>query len=220
MIDIHCHLSDFDQIPDPTIKLITCATNTDNYEKNLNFSLQNQNIKCAIGTHPWFTEKYDEVLLKNLLLNNPLIGVGEIGLDGCKKTPNQFEIFKSQFMLATNLNRTVIIHCVKKFNELCPFFKSLKQRPKQILLHSFSGTKNDVLFFNQFDCFYSFTDKNFKAELLSYIPSNKILIETDSPSKSYQSPQNLPLILDKITSISKIEKNVLIHNSQVFYDNF
>lgn len=220
MIDVHCHINDLKNISDTSIKMITCATNQDNYEEVINLAHQNPNIKSAVGTHPWFSDKYDENNLKNLLLNHSSLGVGEIGLDACKKTPCQFEIFKSQFMLAVSLNRTVIIHCVKKFGELCPFFKTLKQKPKQILLHSFSGTKNDILFFNKFDCFYSFTDKNFKQELISYIPQNKLLIETDSPSKSYSSPENLSLILDKITSISGLDKNIFINNAQVFYDKF
>lgn len=102
----------------------------------------------SIGLHPWYAKseqlavqmKYLKVLAKqpNVKL------IGECGLDKLKGEPlaNQILILKQQIELAEELNKPIIIHCVKAFGELIALKKELNIKVPMII-HGFN--KNEEL---------------------------------------------------------------------------
>ncbi|MCQ2914251.1 MAG: TatD family hydrolase [Alphaproteobacteria bacterium] len=220
MFDAHCHLSLFDANEfhfDNLSGIASCATNVDDWEKTLSYSkLSNDSFKVClfIGTHPWYCDKYNEELLEKLLANNLNVGVGEIGLDNVRKDEKQLEIFLSQLKLALKYNRLVVIHCVHAYSELRHCFKEVKILPNKVLLHGFSGTLSDVDYFNKYGCYYSFSDKNLKENILNSIPKNRILAETDSPNKNNVKILN---VVDNIKKMTNISEAQLLNNALEFF---
>lgn len=76
----------------------------------------------SFGIHPWDSEtnglKISEI--ENKALDKFMLAIGEIGLDKVKGPA--FEIqqscFIDQVLIAEKINRPVIIHCVKAWNEI------------------------------------------------------------------------------------------------------
>ncbi len=102
----------------------------------------------SIGLHPWYAKfenldlqmKYLTVLAaqENVKL------IGECGLDKLRgdSLPNQLNILKRQVELAEKLNKPLILHCVKAFDELIALKKELKIKTPMII-HGFN--KNEEL---------------------------------------------------------------------------
>lgn len=96
----------------------------------------------SIGIHPWYGSlselqvhmKYLEVLPKqqNVRL------IGECGLDKLQGAPlnEQLEILIQQIKLAVQLNKPLILHCVKAFDELIALKKQLNPSVPMII-HGF-----------------------------------------------------------------------------------
>lgn len=102
----------------------------------------------SIGLHPWYATldklelqmKYLRVLARQS--NVKLIG--ECGLDKLKgdTLKNQVIILKNQIELAQSLNKPLILHCVKAFDELVAIKERLKVTVPMII-HGFD--KNEAL---------------------------------------------------------------------------
>jgi TatD DNase family protein len=102
----------------------------------------------SIGLHPWYATidklelqmKYLTVLAKQS--NVKLIG--ECGLDKLKgeKLENQLAMLEQQILLAEELNKPLILHCVKSFSELIEMKEKLNVKVPMII-HGFN--KNEEL---------------------------------------------------------------------------
>ncbi|RZL47345.1 MAG: hydrolase TatD [Pedobacter sp.] len=102
----------------------------------------------SIGLHPWYAKvdnlalqmKYLRVLAKqeNVKL------IGECGLDNLRgeEIENQLLILNQQIKLAEELNKPLILHCVKAFDELISLKKRLNVQVPMII-HGFN--KNEEL---------------------------------------------------------------------------
>lgn len=100
----------------------------------------------SVGLHPWFIDRQDIEFaltrLDDLCRNRRVLAVGECGLDKCIATPleRQLTIFKRQIALSERLDKPLLIHCVRAFNELQQLKNALS--PKQAwIVHGFTGHK-------------------------------------------------------------------------------
>lgn len=102
----------------------------------------------SIGLHPWYAslEKLDiQLKYLSVLAKQPNVRlIGECGLDKLKgeNLKNQIIILETQVALAEQLNKPLILHCVKAFAELIELKERLKVRVPMIV-HGFN--KNDEL---------------------------------------------------------------------------
>ncbi len=97
----------------------------------------------AVGLHPWFAEltqlatylKYLNVIARqeNVKL------IGECGLDKIRgeQLENQLLILKEQIQLAEELNKPLILHCVKSFAELIAIKEKMHVKVPMII-HGFN----------------------------------------------------------------------------------
>ena len=102
----------------------------------------------SIGLHPWYATvekltlqmKYLTVLARQ----DNVKMIGECGLDKMKgeNISNQLIILTRQIELAEALNKPLILHCVKRFDELIRLKEKLKVRVPMII-HGFN--KNETL---------------------------------------------------------------------------
>lgn len=86
----------------------------------------------SVGLHPWYIsmerigEQYEA--LQNAAVYENVIAIGECGLDRLMTTDWNLQLmaFERQVVLAEELNKPMIIHCVKAFQECMQVLKGVK----------------------------------------------------------------------------------------------
>ena len=180
-IDAHCHLFD-EKLPD-NIGAIVNATRPADWGGVIAQANKNINVWGAIGVHPWFVADlvagWDEKL-QDLLIQNPEIMVGEIGLDKHKPDMDlQIDVFSRQLEIAAELGRGVHVHCVGAWDKMFAVLKKCKsEQPPFMLFHRFSGNAGDVArLCAAYNAYFSFMNAR---NVVADVASNRVLIETDS----------------------------------------
>lgn len=140
----------------------------------------------SLGLHPWdVNENYKQNIsfyTDKLALPN-CKAIGECGLDFFIKTDRELqkEAFLFQFNMAQELAKPIIIHCVKAYHELIPLIKNTSV---PTILHQYNGTKEMLKDLENPKIYFSFGrqlfSKTFDLEQFQLIPTNRILLETDS----------------------------------------
>ena len=195
--EAHCHLFDC-ELPD-NIGAIVNATNPADWGAVIECVHKNPSVFGAIGVHPWnvadLADGWD-AQLRDLLVENPDIMVGEIGLD--KHKPNmelQIDVFVRQLVIAAELGRGVHVHCVGAWDKIFAVLKAHKSKlPPFILFHRFSGNGADVArLIAEYNVYFSFRDVR---DVICDVPSARVLIETDSDT-----PAQIVAVADKISHL-------------------
>ena len=204
MIDSHCHLDHeplYNNIKDVLIrakeigitKLLTICTTFKSFEKILNIVKIDPIIFGTFGIHPHECE--NEVAQKDLIIkkinnNKKIIGVGETGLDffyNHSDKKKQVSSFISHIEAAINLDLPIIVHSRNAENETFEILDSYKKSNPKILLHCFTGSIKFAKNLLKLNAFFSASGIiTFKNSLdlqntFSFLPLEKLLIETDSP---------------------------------------
>ena len=165
---------------------------------------------AAIGIQPNESLTWDEGsidALRELASNPKVVAIGEIGLDYYWKAAphdHQQHVFSAQLELAAELELPVIIHLREKddaidgpcaedamkiltnwVSEFGPGKEALRQHPG--VLHSFSGSLEtalqaiDLNFYIGITGPVTFKNARYKQEMVSQLPLENLLIETDAP---------------------------------------
>ncbi len=149
------------------------------------------------GTMKWLYETAD---------NKNCVAIGECGLDGLLATDfhQQKEIFHRQILLANELNKPVIIHCVRRFYELIPF-KKIAKTP--LIIHGFNKKEQLAKDMLKHDFYLSFGKSvlhNLSLQkLLQHFPVNKMFLETDG--KDFE----IELLYRKTAALKNMEQEEL-----------
>lgn len=102
--------------------------------------------ELALGLHPWFAQperlESDFERLADLAKLPQVKMIGECGLDRFKgpALPEQMLILEQQFALAIQLQKPVILHCVRRYEELISLQKKMKLEVPMVL-HGFNKKK-------------------------------------------------------------------------------
>ena len=139
----------------------------------------------SVGFHPknidenW--EKHFEAF-KKISLQDNCLAIGECGLDALIDIDANLQktVFERQILWANEIQKPVIIHCVKWFQELIPFQK-LAEVP--LIIHGFNKKKSVTDEMLKHGFFLSFGKSvlyNLSLQsILKEIPIDKIFLETD-----------------------------------------
>jgi TatD DNase family protein len=139
----------------------------------------------SVGIHPWDIHKTDcEKALKSITelttLNTHIVAIGECGLDPFSTAPDdeQLTVFEKHIALSEQLEKPLIIHCVKRYNEILQLHRCHKPQQPWIL-HGFRSNANVLRpLLAQSGIYFSIGEK-FNEEAVKLIPSERLLIETD-----------------------------------------
>ena len=236
IVDSHCHLdypSLYNQLDDVIQraernnikKLLTICTTLESFDK-IKIIIKKYNlIYGTFGIHPHETEKHQKIDSKyivNIKKNNSkVIGVGETGLDYYYNHSDK-KIQKKSFIehihSAKELNIPIIVHSRDAEHDTFEIIKTAKKNSKlKVLIHCFTGTKDFAKKLLDIGCYISisgivtFKNSTELSDTASYIPLDRLLVETDSP---YLAPSPLrgkanepSFIVHTIAKLSKI-KNV------------
>lgn len=136
-------------------------------------------------------EEFDPVYYRKLGLHPKVVAIGECGLDYYRLETDtkekQTSAFVAQMALSRDIKKPLMIHCRNAFGDLIDVLdaeRNLLNQPPG-LIHFFSGTKEDARALLDMGFSFSFggvlTFTRDYDDALSFIPLDRILLETDAP---------------------------------------
>jgi TatD DNase family protein len=245
IVDSHCHLdysSLYNQLDDVIKRaeynqvkyLLTICTTLKSFETIKLITDKYENIYGTFGIHPHETKKFVHVdktfILNSKKDNNKIIGIGETGLDfyyNFSEKNIQRKSFIEHINAALELNIPIIVHTREAESDTYEILKSENKNSNlKILIHCFTGSKEFVKKLLDINCYVSvsgiitFNSSTELAETVSFIPIEKLLVETDSPYLSpmpFRGKPNEPSYIihtiDKLSLIKKMPKKKIISNT-------
>lgn len=161
----------------------------------------------SIGLHPWYA-KLDQLelemkYLRVLAKQSNVKFIGECGLDKLKGESlfNQILILKKQIALAEELNKPLILHCVKAFDELIALKKELNIKVP-IIIHGFNKNEElgEQLLAKGFWLSFGEAVLNKKSSLVKLIQkTDNFFLETDDSGNSIEEIYHAVAYLKKCT---------------------
>ncbi|MDQ3048592.1 MAG: TatD family hydrolase [Bacteroidota bacterium] len=147
----------------------------------------------SVGLHPcYITSKYQESLLhiQNLSKAEHVLAIGECGLDKiCSIDPElQTKVFIAQIQLAEEIQKPLIIHCVKAFDQLIKILKE-QNTTVPVIIHGFNNSSSIATSLLKQGFYLSFgkallhSDSN-ASKAIRVSPPEKIFLETDDATIS------------------------------------
>ena len=216
--DSHIHVTDprFEGIDSGAELLFGCTSAPDEWD---HLSRMNGGkVVKFFGTHPWYHEKADIDGLERMLREDKETNVGEIGLDS-KRGPleEQMPSFISQLELAEKYVRIANIHMIGCEETM---LKILREHNVTCILHSFSGPESYIRPFAECGCFFSISPRIHRKSkekivaLISKIPEDRLLIETDSPDNPMGMFDHI-MVLSEVLSMHPSElESITLRNSR------
>ncbi len=141
----------------------------------------------SAGIHPWEIGKYDEKILWEWLLNavnNPnCFAIGECGLDRLIDVDlkTQESYFEKQILLANEIRKPIIIHCVRRFSEVISLQKKAETN---LIIHGFNkkqSVADELLNHNFYLSFGKPLLYNLSLQkTFEKLPLNRFFLETDN----------------------------------------
>ena len=219
MIETHCHLDYLKSAPVPEIvekanelgieKMITISVEPGNFTIVSELAKQYPNVYCTQGVHPHqanlYTEDVHQQLNDRLPTLPKVVAVGEIGLDYYYlKSPkeDQRNAFEKQIALALEHDLPVVIHSRDADEDTIDI---LSGHPElRGVIHSFTAGKalaEHALangFYLGFNGIITFKNAANVRDVLSFVPLESILLETDSPFLApvpHRGKENTPCLL-------------------------
>ena len=142
----------------------------------------------TVGLHPWWTEQpvttEQRAELEKLLADPHCLAMGEMGLDKLKgpAMDQQMDILRSQLQIADELNKPVIIHCVRATGQLMQVKKEFPGIQKWCV-HGYGrhATLGKQLIDQGFylSLMPGLPPAKY-AQLFDALPHNRLFLETDS----------------------------------------
>ncbi|MDR1730300.1 MAG: TatD family hydrolase [Prevotellaceae bacterium] len=141
-----------------------------------------ENNCFSAGIHPWYidTTLEDKInILKQIASNPAVLAIGETGLDKICKTDFDLQkrAFNAQISIAGTVQKPLIIHCVKAYNEVQQVLKEAKTNVP-VLFHGFRGKPQLAKELTNAGFYLSFGNL-FNEESLKQTPIDRIFLETD-----------------------------------------
>ncbi len=236
MIDIHAHFAGEElDFPEEWAKckaagvrrVILAGDNLKNSQIHAEFAKCTDGCYFTVGIHPEnasspFGEAEKEQL-KTLAREQKCVAIGEIGLDyhyeGFDKSA-QRKLFEQQLLLAAELHLPVQIHSRDACADTLSILREMRPMAG-FCMHCYSyGAENAEAFLSlggylSFGGTVCFKNARRSVESAEICPIDRILTETDSPYLSpfrgeRNSPANIPVIVEKLAWVKKIEREELI----------
>lgn len=237
MIDTHAHYDDeqfdidrekilIDANKSGVENIITIGCDIESSKAAIELANKYDFVYAAVGVHPdeiahlGSIEETLEEIRKMALESKKVVAIGEIGLDYFHdNSPRDIQKlwFSKQIELAKELKLPIVCHIRDAAEDSIKVFKENMPFEYSGVCHCFSGSLEvaeiylKMGFYLGFDGPITFKNSKKSSKIISKIPLDRILIETDSP---YLAPEpnrgkrndsrNLKYIVQKIADIKEI----------------
>ena len=233
-IDTHCHI---DMFKSPKQILRTCENNQiitigmtnlpSHFEMALNHVQNCRYVRFALGLHPLLTDRHEGEYIKFKRNVDKTSYIGEVGLDfskeGISSKDKQLESFEYVLNEIKGKKKVVSLHSRRAEIEVLTLLK--KNKIKTAIFHWYSGTLTNLERIITSGYYFSINPAMINNEsgqkIISRIPANLILTETDAPYTSFSNrttkPEDVKYVIKYIAEIyKKTEKEI----EYLIYNNF
>jgi len=208
LVDTHVHLdlTEFENDREAVIaraveagvtQMITIGVTLETSQAAVALADAHPGVYAAVGVHPHTARHWDtaaSIALRDLATRPNVVAIGEIGLDYYRdRSPrsDQRRAFRAQLDLAHDLGKPVIVHDREAHGDtlriLTEWTEENRPEKRVGVLHCFSGDQElaaavlDLGFCLGFDGPVTYKNATRLRDLASQIPTDRILVETDSP---------------------------------------
>ena len=205
-----------------------------------------QTLVSTCGIHPhhasdWGTDSYRQ--LRDMAARPCVRAIGETGLDfnrNFSPAPAQELAFEKQMELAVELQLPLFCHQRDAHDQFASMLRDRRDSLDRVVIHCFTDTREALMDYLDLDCYIGVTgwicDERRGLELrelVSLIPQDRLLLETDAPyllprnldpkpTSRINEPAYLRHILDEIALCrnqpSESLAQACLHNSRIFFD--
>lgn len=156
---------------------------------NLGIGTADKPNHYSYGIHPWYIEKetYHDQLheLKIMVHEKRCLAIGECGLDKLSKVDFELqeEVFIEQIKIANHIQKPLIVHCVKAFNELINCL-NLNDNTVPVIVHGFNNNENIARILVNHGVYFSFGKallgyESNAAKAIKNVGRKNFFLETD-----------------------------------------
>ena len=180
-----------------------------------------------VGLHPWESDKLAadrnnfsdfDATIRELYLQNQIVGIGEIGLDFSRRFKTNLELlerqkawFAFQLQVACDLRLPITLHGVKAFDHILQIVKN--SRPKgPIIFHRFISSPEFVkqlqkscnpYFSISLPPTTNFTDSY--ISLIKSIPINRLLLEDEKVATTTEGIESYKIGFEKVAHLLEMD---------------
>lgn len=150
-------------------------------------------IAYTYGIHPWFLDAENQKQLltkvKKTADRPDIIAIGEAGFDKLKGPSIELQrsVFEEQIAISEELNKPVVIHCVRAWDELLSVQKKVKPKMPW-MVHGFRGgvdLANQLISKGMYlSIWFDFVLRPESSLLLRSLPKDRLFLETDGADVS------------------------------------
>lgn len=144
---------------------------------------------CSAGLHPWFLKEGELESARRWLDEQSGLpttcAIGEAGLDKVCDTPwdLQEEAFRYCIKVSEMVQKPLVLHCVRAYNETIALKKELHAQQPWIF-HGYNKSPEMARLLLDAGCFLSFgkalfNTHNHSSEVLKMMPEDRFFLETD-----------------------------------------
>ncbi|MBI5207241.1 MAG: YchF/TatD family DNA exonuclease [Candidatus Firestonebacteria bacterium] len=219
--DSHIHLDDerYDSDREDVINkafiegvdlILNVGIDLETSKKSIELAKKYNFIYATCGIHPHEAEKAtkeDYIKIKDLLSNEKVVGIGEVGLDYYRNiSPQniQKDVFARFIKIAKEVKKPLIVHTRDASFDTMRILEEEGAEDVGGVAHCFSGNIDmvkkllDMNFYISFSGQVTFKNALNIIKLVKEIPENRLLIETDGPylaPEPYRGKRNTPVYI-------------------------
>ncbi len=219
-------------------QIICVGTDLPSSKTSISIAEKYNAVFATVGVHPHDAKDTpDDYLrqLRDMASHSKVVAMGEMGLDYFRDfSPRnvQKEVFQSQLALARELDLPAVIHNRDADEDILKILEEV--RYEKSVLHCFSSDTEMAGRAVSLGCFLSFTGnvtfgKNHTEAVLSAIPMDRIMLETDCPFMTpvpnrgkLNEPANILHIAQWIAKVKRIDVSEVAESTtstaQIFFD--
>jgi len=226
MIDTHCHIDLYknpkeilDICENKGIKVISMTNLPSHFEMGIPFFQSKKYVRMALGMHPLLATLHKNEFSKFELYLSNTSYIGEIGLDfseeGISTKIIQLQSFERILNLISNKKKILSIHSRKAEKEVLELL--LKYKIENAIFHWYSGPNKLIKDIVNAGYYFSINpimtiSKNGQS-IISQIPLNKILIESDGPFVEFKNkivnPWDANIVIIILQKHKELKKRLL-----------
>lgn len=197
-----------------------------------------ERVSLATGIHPLHINAVTEADLETLAtqVHHPrVVGIGEMGLDrhysqDADEHAKQQHFFEAQIELAVKVQKPIIIHTREARDATMAILRAGNAQACGGVLHCFTETLDmakqalDIGFYISFSGILTFKNATQIQEVAQYVPSDRMLIETDSPYLApvpHRGKTNRPFYVPKVAEfLAELRGEPLAQIAETTTENF
>ena len=231
LIDTHCHINFFKNAGEVALECEKRRTHTiyvttlpSQFDETFEYIKQLKYVYISLGFHclesDYNLEKEKNLFLKNI---NKTKFIGEIGLDFSKRAikskEKQIEVFEFVLNSIKNKDKIINLHSASAEDEVLKMI--VQYKIKRAIFHWYSGkigTLNQIIDYGYYFSINESMCKSKKGQnIISKLPRNKVLIETDAPFIKDVLPFKNYYVYSYLSNIWQLDIDEVIN---ITYTNF